>query len=93
MGAHMRHIARRREPYRNPSRLPRSMTSSTFHWAALGSGGVMAASLLAFVTPALPVAVVALPLSLAGSLLCAYRADTLEAQENSAALDSLRPQL
>jgi hypothetical protein len=30
------------------------VTSSTFHWAALSSGGAATASLLAFVTPALP---------------------------------------
>jgi hypothetical protein len=50
--------------------------------------------MLAFLSPvALPVAVVALPMSLAGSLLCAHRADTLEAQENSSALDALRARL
>jgi hypothetical protein len=53
----------------------------------------MTASLLAFVTPALPVAVVALPLSIGAFLICAHRADTLEAQENSSALDALRAQL
>jgi hypothetical protein len=68
------------------------MTSSAFHWAALSSGGVMTASLLAFVTPALPVAVVALPLSIGAFLICAHRADTLDAQESRAALDALRAQ-
>jgi hypothetical protein len=69
------------------------VTSSSFKWAFIGCGGAVAASMLAFLSPvALPVAVVALPMSLAGSLLCAYRADTLEAQENSAALDALRAQ-
>ena len=52
----------------------------------------MTASLLAFVTPALPVAVVALPLSIGAFLICAYRADTLDAQESRAALDALRAQ-
>jgi hypothetical protein len=69
------------------------VTSSSFKWAFIGCGGAATASLLAFVTPALPVAVVALPMSLAGSLLCAYRANTLEAQENSSALDALRARL
>ena len=69
------------------------MTSSAFHWAALSSGGAATASLLAFVTPALPVAVVALPLSIGAFLICAHRADALEAQENSSALDALRAQL
>jgi hypothetical protein len=53
----------------------------------------MTASLLAFVTPALPVAVVALPLSIGAFLICAHRADTLDAQESRAALDALRAQL
>ena len=69
------------------------MTSSAFHWAALSSGGAATASLLAFVTPALPVAVVTLPLSIGAFLVCAHRADTLDAQENRAALDALRAQL
>ena len=49
--------------------------------------------MLAFLSPvALPVAVVALPMSLAGSLLCAYRADVLEAQENRAIVAALKAQ-
>ena len=69
------------------------MTSSIFRWAFIGCGGAASASLLAFLSPvALPVAVVALPVSLAGSLLSAYRADVLEAQENRAIVAALKAQ-
>lgn len=69
------------------------MQSSTFRWAFIGCGGAAGVSMLAFLSPvALPVAVVALPVSLCASLICANRADLLEEKENRAIVAALKAQ-